>query len=336
MTTMLRGLVGPPDQRQSNWQAWITENGSLLDRLRREQSDRLRALLPIIATTPELLGSLDPTERTAVRTATARENLRYQTIRSIIHQIGATLDRAGVRYAAFDGVALADAYWPQPRVRHSGGCRFVVPTGSVAAAVDAVLADASFTANSDPGHAMAATHQVITHQTELTIVVADHAADGWRSSVLGPSATSNENLSIPSPSDQFCATLGTAATYGNEASVIRVLDAAHIVHHSMVDWDLAVRRWHTHPAGRHIPHLLRYLATQLGVSGIPQRALDWGQHDYRRETRSDFESLVWAARHSGRWHPGRAIWGAPSSIARVRRTLWLAMGRIRAGSAASA
>lgn len=331
MTMMLKALVGPSGERQANWRAWAAGNDPLLDRLRAEESDRLRALLPIIATTAELLPCLDGTEQTAVRVATAREDLRYQAIRSIMHDVGSALDQAGVAYMALDGVAVADTYWPQPHVRHSGGCRFVVPSGSVQVAVDAILMDADFTTDGDPDHAMSASHQVITHQTELFFVVADHSTDGWQSVGIAPVPTLGAELKVPSPTDQLCATLASVATYGSGASVLGVLDATYILRQAEVDWDLAARRWRAHPAGRHVQTLLHYLRSQVGIPRIPLDAVADVRLTDHPETRSDFESLVWAARHTRKWHPGRIIWSAPTVTGRVKRFVWLAMRKFGIG-----
>lgn len=325
-TPLLTALVGDPTCGRDAWRAWTAAGGPLLDRIRADTTDRIRSLLPLAANTAAIADLLDAATLDAVRVAAAREQLRHETLAEITRSAMDALGQASIEVIAFDGYRFAEAYWPNPAARHSGGPRLVVTPGSVDVAL-ATLTAAGWTPTPIETR-FGPAPRPLRHTSGVEAVVAerptDAALDSAALEAMRSRATNHGDGdgSGPAAADELFALLVHGATYGTARSMQWVLDAHFVANHWSLDWEALTRTVGTHPTARRVAALLTSMAGDLGTA-VPDGVVAAMSRGRRGERRRDFAALAAAARATGRWDKVAMVRQAPSVTGAGLRATWI-------------
>lgn len=328
-TPLLTALVGDPTRRRDAWRAWTAAGGPLLDRIRADTTDRIRSLLPLAANTAAITDLLDAATLDAVRVAAAREQLRHETLAEITRSAMDVLGQASIEAIAFDGYRFAEAYWPNPAARHSGGPRLVVAPGSVDVALATLTATGWTPTPIETRFGPAP--RALRHTSGVEAVVAerptDAALDGAALEAMRSRATDKCDGSTPAATDELFALLVHGATYGTARSMQWVLDAHFVANQPSLDWEALTRTVETHPTARRVAALLTSMAGDLDTP-VPDDAVAAMSRGHRRERRPDFAALAAAARATGRWDKVAMVRQAPSVTGAGLRVTWIVRERL--------
>ena len=335
-TLLLQALLLSGREARAAWHEWLGRVGDPLSRARRDRSDRLRALLPLLAVVAER-GDLAVDDRllTVARTALVREELRHGNALRLCEEVLTALSATGIQAMAASGALFAERVWPSPGARHSDGPRLVVPASEVAG-VAKRLVERGFEPWPPPGRGSwrgggKAGSRLRHRESGLEFVVAPSLVDapmesGFDARVTAASElfrTSTAEFRVPSRPHDFFAVCAAAALSGSGASVLWAVDASLAAREmKAADWEEVRRCRELARVPGTLDALFAYLRTQLRLP-VPPLAPE--PHGVARPlTRSDFEALLARARTGGKATVTDLVRASGPRRSRWKRFLWLA------------
>ncbi|HYC00510.1 MAG TPA: nucleotidyltransferase family protein [Candidatus Limnocylindrales bacterium] len=279
-TLLLRALLLERDGARRAWQQWRARHPSLLDVLRRERTDAVAALLPLLQRQAERHDlELSPAEATRLRTASLREELRARLYAEVFGRMSDGLEQAGVAFLVLGGRPLAERLYERPELHHTGPAEIVIGESDAAAAAAALVA-AGFRDHGRAGEAawmrrrfednsglvVAVGHTVLPHPHYH--LAAPHV---WKDAIVMSAA--QRRVRTPALHDQLAACCVRGAWTGSRRSLLWMIDAALLARCEALRWPVLEQRLQQGHLSLPLAVVLGYLRATLEAP-VPQEVVD--------------------------------------------------------------
>jgi len=322
-------------ERESAAAAWNTWRQSTLDARRALGHRRTgaRRLLPLLHAAVERHDlPADKELLTYLRTAAARDEMRYATYQRVFREAIATLERSGFTFLVLKGAALGETVYPRPERRHSHDIDLLTSTADLFRAGDA-LAGAGFTRDKNQ-LGTGREHIQLRHASGLPVALHANAFRIplytlplevlWARSERTPVA--GVLCRVPCADDMLIHVCGHAATCQSRRGLTWVVDGWYLLGGAH---DLSWPRIQETAAGSRLALPLgaafEYLRTELDAR-VPEEVLT-SMANRAHASGSMERSIAFFAAQAGAWPKVKALCGMSSARGRWAVIRWLLVPR---------